>query len=702
MGQRTIRVGLVGAGYISAWHADALRATDTVRLAAICDVSPGAAEAMAAQHGVPAFTSVADLIASGTCDAVHILTPPQTHRALAVQCLEGGLHVLVEKPVAVSVPETQDILSAAERAGRQVHVGHNFLGLPGYERLRSTVRDGSLGRVSGAVINWRLPLPPLRSGPYGQWLLREPRNLLLEIGPHLMGFAIDLFGKPEMLHTDLSHPVELPGGDMRPQGWRILARAGHVNLTFDISFLETVDDRSVTVSGSSGRARLDYAADTLVIDRENASDLVLNPFRRQFDIGRHHVTEGGRNALRQLVSLNRKSPYGLSFRGMSAAVYGALSENRAPDPRFSGTSALAVMQALEDALALVPEDRLRSAAPAVRTRRPSPSAMVIGGTGFIGRALTRRLVADGRDVRVVSRGSTGPFPDLQDAVETVGISLHDQAALAEAMKGIDVVFNLAKSTESTWEGCLKNDVGVALAIGEAALSAGVRRLIYTGTIASYDMSDPARTITEETRFATDMSDRNLYARSKAECERRLTALTQDRGLPLVIARPGIVVGPGGPLQHWGIGRWHGAGAVRIWGNGRNILPFVLNDDVVDGLVRMMDSEDAVGQSFNLVGEPMFSARDYFDAIHAALGARIRVSPGNLHAFFAADLAKYVLKTRVLRKTGVVRPSLVDWKSRAHLTPFDNARPKRLLGWTPETDRDRFIQRAVVEANIFGF
>jgi nucleoside-diphosphate-sugar epimerase len=284
----------------------------------------------------------------------------------------------------------------------------------------------------------------------------------------------------------------------------------------------------------------------------------------------------------------------------------------------------------------------------------------------------------------------------------VGISLHDQAALVDAMKGIDVVFNLAKSTDTTWEGCLRNDVGVAVSIGEAALAAGVKRLIYTGTIASYDMSDPARRITEQTPFASDMSDRNLYARSKAECERRLTALRQDRGLPLVIARPGIVVGPGGPLQHWGIGRWHGAGAVRVWGNGRNILPFVLNDDVADGLVRMTDTEAAVGQSFNLVGEPMFSARDYFDAIHDALGARIRVSPGNLHLFHAADAAKYLLKTRVLRKPGAVRSSLVDWKSRAHLARFDNAHPKQMLGWAPEADRSRFIERAIVDANIFGF
>lgn len=221
--------------------------------------------------------------------------------------------------------------------------------------------------------------------------------------------------------------------------------------------------------------------------------------------------------------------------------------------------------------------------------------------------------------------------------------------MSSAMQGMDAVFNLAKSTDKTWEDALENDVGTAVRVAEAALAAGVKLLIYIGTIASYDMSDPFKIITEDTGFGSDMSNRNLYARSKAECEVRLMEMHRQRGLPLVIARPGIVVGHGGPLQHWGIGRWHGAGAVRIWGHGRNILPFVLADDVSDGLIRMMDNPDAIGGSFNLVGEPMMSARDYFDAIHQALRARITVTSGSRHTMWLADGAKYVLKRYALRR-----------------------------------------------------
>ena len=699
MVQDKVKVGLVGAGYIAKWHAEVLSGVPGVQLVAVCDPAISAAQGLAQAHGIAAHASLAQMMAQTPCDAVHILTPPHLHKALALEALALGAHVLVEKPFATNVAEAEEMRAAAAAAGRQIAVNHNFLGLPGYARLRAALDAGLVGRVDQAQITWNFPLTPLRTGPFGLWMLQRPENLVLELGPHLHAFAHDLFGPLTDLSVRLSKPITLPTGVTLPQGWCVQGRAASgAEVTLNASLVEGAEDRSVTLRGVAGRARLDYGADTLALDRANTADIVVNPLRAELARAAGHLREGLRNAWVQGKSLNRRQPYALGFDGAFRAFYGAVRAGQPVPPAFSADAAVAVMQAVADVTAHLPAQAPRPAPPTPTAR---PEVLVIGGTGFVGRELVRQLADKGVQVGVLSRARANPFAGLEDRVQMVPGSLSDVASLTAAMQGVRVVYHLAKAEEATWDGYLKNDVAVTERLAEAALAAGVKRFVYTGTIASYDASRPGVTITEETPFG-DMSRRNHYARSKALCEDRLLALHRDRGLPLVIARPGIVVGPGGPLQHWGIGRWHGAGAVRIWGDGLNTLPFVLNEDVARGLILMGEKDGVEGQSFNLIGPRMLSAQGWFNAIAAQTGTRINVVKGNLTAFWLMDWVKYTLKRHVLRRGGLTRPLLSDWRGRAHLSPFANDRAVQVLGWQPESDVARFTAKALAPEALFGF
>ncbi len=695
----SLRTGLIGAGYIAARHASAVQANPQATLAAVCDVSPVVAREFGDALGMPNFTSVEDLIASGTCDIVHILTPPHTHAPLAIQCLKAGLNVLLEKPMALSVEESDAILAAEAASGMRLALCHNFLGLPSYTKLKQLITDGQVGRIDAVEVNWRFPLSVLRSGPYGLWMLQAPRNLLFEIGPHLFAFATDLAGELTDVQLSLGKPITLPGSlGERHQSWRVMAKAGAIDVAINISLVEGVDDRSVTVRGTGAIAKLDFAQDTLNVRQENAAELVISPLMQQMGQAAQHFANGARNATKQLVSLNRKNPYDLSFSNTIGQIYSDMVQGGQIDLRFSGASARKVIAGLEAVVQ-------KALAPALIKNvqgNPKPTVLVVGGTGFLGRSLTRGLVAEGADVRVLSRGKGSPFGDIADRVELFAASLKDEDSLVKAMEGIDTVYHLAKSDNATWEGYLENDVAVTERLARAALKAGVRRFIYTGTIASYVMDDPTKTITEETGFGDNMEARNLYARAKALCEERLLALHETEGLPLVIARPGIVVGPGGPLQHWGIGKWNGAGAVQLWGKGNNILPFVLVDDVTDALIEMGRSDAAIGQDYNLIGEPMLTGRDYFDAIADALQARIRVSSSSFAKLHVLEQVKYTLKKYILRKKGLSKTPLSDWRSRGHLSPFDNTKAKRDLNWVPVHNKEEFVRRAIVDAHLFGF
>ncbi len=704
MGMKPVRAALLGAGYISKWHADALRRVKGVEISAVCDLSREAAQGLADSCGAKhVFGSLDDMLAAGVADCVHVLTPPHVHAEAAEKIINAGVAAFVEKPFALSAADCRRLGALAEEKKVALGVNHNFLMLPSYDRLKADIANRVIGPIDTFEANWQFPLTPLRSGPFNLWMLRAPENLLFELGPHLFSFVADIFGELRDIEVSLRNPITLPGGLVHHQSWRINGTARGASVTLNLSLVEGHDNRSVRLRGLGALAHYDFAEDAYRIEKAAMQDIVIGPFARQLSLAGQALRAGCSNAFRQIKSLNGLAPYGLSIQRAVDSFYSSLAAGAPVDRRLSaglaGDATAMIEAALEKAR---PSFAPMSAVAASSANSANGKTMlVIGGTGFIGRALCHALADKGYTVRVFSRGSGAGLERADGRISVVTGSLKSTDDLRSAMAGADGVFHLARATETSWEGYLENDVAVTRRIGEACLDAGVKRLVYTGTIDSYDASQPDRPITEETPFDHDLETRNLYARSKAACEAALKELEKTKNLPLAIARPGVVIGEGGPLQHWGVAMWRGATACKLWGDGRNVMPFVLVDDTADGLVLAMETQAALGRSFNLIGDPLLSAREYFDAIETAYGVRMRARPTPLWTYFAVDMIKYLLKRHLAKRSGLTKPSFRDWKSRAQLSPYENRTAKTVLGWTPETDKNRFIARGIAAANLFG-
>ncbi len=141
-----VRVVLVGAGAIAKTHADALAGSARAELVAVVDPLAERAAALAAAAGVPAYGSLGALPALGA-DAAIVCSPPSTHEPLTLELLERGLHVLCEKPFALTAPSARRMLEAADRAGLIVTMASKFRYVEDVVRARALVAAGAIGEV---------------------------------------------------------------------------------------------------------------------------------------------------------------------------------------------------------------------------------------------------------------------------------------------------------------------------------------------------------------------------------------------------------------------------------------------------------------------------------------------------------------------------------------------------------------------------
>jgi len=150
MGQK---IALVGAGSIGTRHLKAMRQTDTVTLAAIVDPVPDAA-ALAQEEGVPFFSDTQPMLEQIHPAGVIIATPTEHHLAPSLAALAHGSHVLIEKPIAATNAEADQIIAACAQTGRHALIAHQRRYYPQVEQARDIVQGGAIGQLVGVSGLW--------------------------------------------------------------------------------------------------------------------------------------------------------------------------------------------------------------------------------------------------------------------------------------------------------------------------------------------------------------------------------------------------------------------------------------------------------------------------------------------------------------------------------------------------------------------
>ncbi len=191
MAAREHRIALVGAGRIAAVHLGYARSVPGARIVAVCDADAERAEAFARDRGIPAaYADLAEMLRREEPTSVHVVTPPATHARLALAAMEAGANVLVEKPMAMTVAEAEEMIATAERHGRRLCVDHNRLFDPVVRRARSLVDAGAIGEVVSVEAHQGVNLAEGGAAGAGRhWSVGDPFAPLYNLGPHPLYLA---------------------------------------------------------------------------------------------------------------------------------------------------------------------------------------------------------------------------------------------------------------------------------------------------------------------------------------------------------------------------------------------------------------------------------------------------------------------------------------------------------------------------------
>jgi len=142
-----VNVGIVGAGFFGEMHAQAIGEIPGLRLRAASRQNRGALEAFCGRFGAVPYADYRDLFNDPQVDVVVIATPHLTHTDTAMQAAAAGKHVLLEKPMALSLQDCDRIIAASRRAGKKLMVGHVNRFARAYRQARSILDSGEVGDI---------------------------------------------------------------------------------------------------------------------------------------------------------------------------------------------------------------------------------------------------------------------------------------------------------------------------------------------------------------------------------------------------------------------------------------------------------------------------------------------------------------------------------------------------------------------------
>lgn len=689
------RVSIVGAGYISPFHAEILGRQAGVRLVSVVDPNSAQAAKLADEWGIPkSFASVEEMLAEDGCDVAHVLVPPPVHKATTLPLLEAGVHVLLEKPMVTTAADCAPLLETAKASGALLGINQSFIFDPAFLKLKKRLLDGRSGKLHHLSVSLNLPLRQLSAGQFGHWMFRAPQNIVYEQAVHPVSQILDLAGSVQDMQTTVGPPRELVP-DMRfYDTWQVAMRCEKATAQLFMAFGKGMPSVTIHAICEDESIVVDLLANRVSVVKKTRWHDVIDTLQNGLAISTSGLYQSLANTTNQALSMvrlkGRTDSFYVSMRKSIEAFYAGLDRGKpAVDGEFGAEVINVCARMAEDVARVTAQE-----APELSSGQKDCDVVVIGGTGFIGRSVVKAYVDAGHTVRVVAR-NTSMLPELfqHENVELMRGVNSSEEDISRAVKGARIVVDLAHGGAANLQEVKERMIGGAQNVARCCLQAKVERLVFASTIAALYLGDADATITGMTPVDPEAESRAIYAFGKAECERLLMVMHRDEGLPVCIVRPGVVIGAGGLPAHSGIGTFVRDKHCIGWNRGNNPLPLVLADDVAAAIMSAATVPEAVGRTYNLVGDVRLNAREYVGELQNTLQRSIVFHPRSASWLQGIEIGKWLVKAAGRRADNPF-PSYRDLLSRGMKAKFDCSDTKRDLNWSPVSDRGAVIAQGI--------
>ncbi len=316
---------------------------------------------------------------------------------------------------------------------------------------------------------------------------------------------------------------------------------------------------------------------------------------------------------------------------------------------------------------------------------------VTGGTGFLGAALVKNLLAKGVSVRVLARPSVRADELESQGAQVIRGEVGDSDCIARSVEGADVVYHLAAKVDTPGSKAdfLQTNVAGTERVLTASLQQGVGRVVYASSLAVYGPVASGERIDENTPCDESPQLRDFYAESKIAADQLANSFARKTGLPLTIVRPGIVYGPGRPLPVALLGFTLG-GTNFVFGKPNHRIPLNYIENLVDAMQAAARSGGAQLQQFNVVDDDELTLAKYHEAKTAVDKTVTHFFPG-WPVRLAGPFAE--IAVRMLPAAGSVRFSKHQLTRALQDRWYDTHRIREETGWSSKVPLNEALSRS---------